>query len=162
MRIVCPTCSAAYEVPDRMLGTGKKLRCARCANEWVPPEGLAVAQERAPDPVVAPVVVAPPPVPAAAATAAVAPVAVAAPRSEPALPAPALHAPVLHAPALHADAKPPASADSVRPSRLPVLLALGGSALVLVGLIAAAFVWRGALMQAWPPSQRLFGVLGLG
>ena len=132
-----------------MLGTGKKLRCARCANEWVPAEVPAVAVEAAPVAVVAPVVVAPPP-----------PVIVAAPL--PVTEAPPRSAPGLPAAALHADAKPPASADPTPPARLPVLLALGGSALVLVGLVAAALVWRGALMQAWPPSQRVFGMLGLG
>lgn len=152
MRIVCPACSAAYEVPDRMLGTGKKLRCARCANEWVPPELPATAVERAPVAVPAPVVVPPrplPPVPAPAPVSAAAPPP---PRSEPAL----------HAPALHVDAKPRASADPARPSRLPVLLALGGSALVLVALIAAVFVWRTAFVHAWPPSQRLFELFGAG
>ena len=56
--------------------------------------------------------------------------------------------------------RPPGS----KPPRagLPVVVALGLSTLVLAGLLAAGFVWRGSLIAAWPPLQRLFGWLGLG
>jgi predicted Zn finger-like uncharacterized protein len=37
MRVTCPTCQAAYEVPDEKLAAGKRLRCARCGKEWHPP-----------------------------------------------------------------------------------------------------------------------------
>lgn len=37
MKIVCPACAAAYEVPMTLLKPGKAVRCARCAGEWVPP-----------------------------------------------------------------------------------------------------------------------------
>ena len=31
MRIVCPSCQAVYEVPDKLLsGPAKRVRCARC------------------------------------------------------------------------------------------------------------------------------------
>lgn len=44
MRIACPNCAAAYEVPDRLLhGTPRPLRCARCATTWTPPR-LAPAE----------------------------------------------------------------------------------------------------------------------
>jgi predicted Zn finger-like uncharacterized protein len=36
MQIVCPACSAAYEVPMTLLRPGQMVRCARCAREWVP------------------------------------------------------------------------------------------------------------------------------
>lgn len=37
MRIVCPFCDAAYEVPRSLLrGDGQMVRCARCDKEWVP------------------------------------------------------------------------------------------------------------------------------
>ncbi len=36
MRIVCPACSARYEVKEALLIPGRKTRCARCAAEWVP------------------------------------------------------------------------------------------------------------------------------
>jgi len=35
MQVTCPTCSASYEVPDRLLSTGgRRLRCSRCAGEF--------------------------------------------------------------------------------------------------------------------------------
>ncbi len=37
MRIVCPNCAAAYDVPDQVLaGPPRAFRCARCAREWTP------------------------------------------------------------------------------------------------------------------------------
>jgi len=35
MRINCPSCDIAYDVPDEKL-CGRKLRCAGCGNSWVP------------------------------------------------------------------------------------------------------------------------------
>jgi len=41
MRIVCPICSAAYEVRDTLLAPGRTVRCARCGEQWaaVPASG---------------------------------------------------------------------------------------------------------------------------
>ncbi|MBN8873544.1 MAG: zinc-ribbon domain-containing protein [Rhodospirillales bacterium] len=36
MRIACPACAAAYEVPDTLLAPGRRTRCARCGHQWVP------------------------------------------------------------------------------------------------------------------------------
>jgi predicted Zn finger-like uncharacterized protein len=36
MRIACPNCAAEYEVPAPRLTAGKLVRCARCANKWLP------------------------------------------------------------------------------------------------------------------------------
>ncbi len=36
MRIACPSCSAAYDVPDSLVTGGRVVRCARCGGEWVP------------------------------------------------------------------------------------------------------------------------------
>jgi predicted Zn finger-like uncharacterized protein len=36
MQITCPACAAAYEVPLALLKPGLKVRCARCAHEWLP------------------------------------------------------------------------------------------------------------------------------
>ena len=47
MRIVCPTCEAAYEVEDRLLRPGRATRCARCEHRWVP---LAAEVEAEPPP----------------------------------------------------------------------------------------------------------------
>lgn len=36
MRIVCPSCSAAYDVPDSLVTPGRVVRCARCGGQWMP------------------------------------------------------------------------------------------------------------------------------
>lgn len=36
MRIVCPSCSAAYDVPEGRLRPGRVVRCTRCGKEWAP------------------------------------------------------------------------------------------------------------------------------
>ncbi len=36
MRIVCPSCSASYDVPDSLITPGRVVRCARCSGEWLP------------------------------------------------------------------------------------------------------------------------------
>jgi predicted Zn finger-like uncharacterized protein len=36
MRIVCPICSATYEVQDALLAPGRAVRCTRCSEQWVP------------------------------------------------------------------------------------------------------------------------------
>ena len=36
MHIVCPSCAAMYDVPDRQMKVGRKVRCAGCQNQWVP------------------------------------------------------------------------------------------------------------------------------
>ena len=60
MRIACPTCDATYEVPDALIGAGRRLRCAKCAHEWlVGPESPAVPPFNAP--AAAPAEDAPPP-----------------------------------------------------------------------------------------------------
>src|ERR1700742_3309631 len=35
MRIVCPNCTAAYEVPASRMATPRKVRCQRCGREWL-------------------------------------------------------------------------------------------------------------------------------
>ena len=51
MQIVCPACAAAYEVPITLLKPGQAVRCARCAQEWVPslvgPETAMAGAEQA-------------------------------------------------------------------------------------------------------------------
>jgi predicted Zn finger-like uncharacterized protein len=66
MRIVCPICSAAYEVRDDLLVPGRTVRCTRCSEQWVaietarpaPPD--AVDEPSAPPPPRAPPAAAPP------------------------------------------------------------------------------------------------------
>ncbi len=41
MRLVCPSCQAAYEVPDAVVGDGsRRMRCARCEQEWTAAEAM--------------------------------------------------------------------------------------------------------------------------
>jgi predicted Zn finger-like uncharacterized protein len=41
MKIVCPACDAAYDVPPSVVSSQRKMRCARCAQDWVPREAAA-------------------------------------------------------------------------------------------------------------------------
>jgi len=50
MRIVCPICTAAYEVRDALLVPGRAVRCTRCGEQWVVIEtASATAPEAAPE-----------------------------------------------------------------------------------------------------------------
>ena len=69
MRIVCPACTATYNVPEVRLAPGRAVRCARCGTDWMPlgveAPPLQPAGETLPS--VPEPVVAPPPSPAATA-----------------------------------------------------------------------------------------------
>ena len=41
MRIMCPACTASYDVPDALLGGGRSVRCVRCLREWQPGQPTA-------------------------------------------------------------------------------------------------------------------------
>lgn len=150
MRIVCPSCDAAYEVPDAMLsGAPRKVRCARCGAEWAPAAiteaPLAFEEPEEPEPP-------PPPAP---------------PIEPPVVEPPARQEPRLHPlRARHEIAPPPMEPlahEESRPARggARAVVAWVLSVLVLVGLGAAAVQWRTQVMAAWPPSQRVYVALGL-
>jgi len=137
MRIVCPSCSAVYEVPDALLVAGKRTRCARCAREWEPQTATLPAVPPAPpEPVGGPP---PPPLPAPVSPV---PPPAAAPRA----------------------VRPPAASrgDQPRPGKagrrhtLAVWIALGASVLILAGVCAAAVMWRAAAIGVFPPAERLY------
>ncbi len=86
----------------------------------------------------------------------------------PAMPVPPAEVPATAEPA----ATPPAEAETVRPAPPPaeppaarritaLRLAWVGSIVALVLLGSLAYVERGSIMQAWPPSIRLYAALGL-
>lgn len=177
MRIVCPACSAAYEVPVRLLGAGRPVRCARCGHEWMPeaatePDAAPQAapgagtQEAPPVPQPRPSIVersGERPVPEADA-----PVAV----MEPPPGAPPPHALVARADSPDEDPDglvPPAEADAeniadVGDSRRPdtlIRLAWTASVLAILLLGWAGYEWRAPIMHAWPASERLYAALGL-
>ncbi len=142
MRINCPSCMAGYEVPDALLGAAaRRVRCARCAHEWMPEaSAAAVLAAVVPDAVVreAP-----------------------APREEPAPEPPPFVARLISTPRV--DSEPPPSLRGP-PRRSPILASAAVIALSVVALAAlawAAYLWRAEVMLIWPPSQRLFAALGL-
>ena len=139
MRIVCPNCSAAYEVPDRMLTAGRKMRCARCGKEW---------QQEAPAPA--------PPAPSAEPP----------PPAHPPAPAvPAAPANDVHAEASGVTARRRflAQEPSVpRPGARVGLMAGWIASFLAIGvMLFAAYAWRSDVMRYWPPSTRLYAALGL-
>lgn len=141
MRIVCPTCQAAYEVPEKLLsGTPRKVRCARCGNTWLP--------EAAAPPPAAP------------------PDAMADERSQPPAPEPAPE-PELPPPPIvpRAELKLAPPAPEPAPGRGMALLAglaWLASVAALAGAGWAAFAWRDEIMALWAPSRRFYLLLGLG
>ncbi len=168
MRIVCPSCQAAYEVPDKLLaGSPRKVRCARCGGDWVPepvpaptPATLPATPPGADDPP-GDFFASPPPEPNPASP-------------EPDLPPPP---PVLIAPASPPAASPapraveklvpaPGGADDAAPRDRRLVMVAGALWLASLAAIAtatwAAFAYRDDIMAAWAPSRRLFSLLGLG
>jgi predicted Zn finger-like uncharacterized protein len=142
MIVACPECNTRYVVDPRALGAeGRRVRCARCSHVWhhkPPPEALAEVET-----------VAPPP----------------APESPPAV---ERVEPQVEPPAEQAE---PEETPPARRIQLPALAEprgrrwLAAAWLVLlaaVGLAAGGAVWeRDAVIRAWPPSARLYSLLGL-
>lgn len=158
MRIVCPECSATYEVPEALLGTDRPVQCARCGHRWLP-RPLPAGHPAAPEPLdeLPPFPHAPPP-PHAPAMAAPLP----AELTQLGLGDQAIdpeHGPD-PAPYRRRGGLWSGWEDGRREATL-VRLAWAASVLVIVLLGWAAFTWRGDIIQAWPPSERLYAVLGL-
>jgi predicted Zn finger-like uncharacterized protein len=134
MRIVCPTCDATYEVPDALIGAGRRLRCAKCAHEWLvePPSPAGPGPEPGPGPAPPPAA----PVPMAS---------VPPPMVEPRRPAP-----------------PPAAAAPAggRFAAAALWAAWIGTVLLLAGAVAGAWIWRDPIMAAWPPAARVYLLFG--
>ena len=146
MRIVCPTCSAGYEVPDQLLMPGRIVRCARCNGEWAPaPSVLPSEPEPFPPP--------PPPPPPP-------PVEPEEPLPPPAPAAETADSPVISEVRRSAMARLAAHPATPRPSSA-LRLAWAGSIILLVLLIAMAIAWRSEVTTLWPPSARVYSALGL-
>ncbi len=127
MRVLCPACDVQYDVPDRLIGAGRRLRCARCDHDWMvrPPVSLEPPEAASPELVPAPEA-----------------------------------APEVGSVA----AEPAAPPRPARASRAPVgglrlwlawVASVGAVALALAGL----WLFRAELSLAWPPIQRLYGLL---
>jgi predicted Zn finger-like uncharacterized protein len=140
MRITCPACAATYEVPDRLIGTGRSLRCRSCGHAWrVEPE--AGTAESPPPPPPAPL---PDPGPLPDPPA---------PAIPPALPTPR-RAPQLIDPPL------PRSEALRRPAGPALRLAWAASLLAVLGIGLGLWLFRAEIVEAWPPATRLFLMLG--
>jgi predicted Zn finger-like uncharacterized protein len=148
MRIACPSCQATYEVPDALIGDGRMLRCAKCGHDWLVTGRIAPADTAAPG--IGPEARQPAPA-----------VADAAPVRDPApgdLPPPT---PAQRRPPQVIDPPLPPVRDTGAPRRRVVALwaAWIGSGLILGALGTAAWVYRGPIIEAWPPAARVYLLL---
>lgn len=139
MIVVCPVCKIRYLVDPRALGaTGRMVRCAQCSHTWhhKPSAELLTELET----------VAPPP--------AEPPVAI-----RPAAPGAAVEAPALEGELGEGRIQLPALSSRRPRSLVPI----GWLLLVLVvALVAGVGVWeRDAVIRLWPPSARLYALVGL-
>lgn len=158
MRIDCPACAAAYEVPESLLDTKRPLRCARCGHQWLP----WAPPEPAPPPEASPPELEP-----------WSPI-------EPDLPATLLEVPLATvrgaAPDFETEPDPqetyrdeflsPDPAQRLSPEApggggLAIRLAWAATVLLIALLIWGGYAWRGDVMRIWPASERLYAALGL-
>lgn len=159
MRIACPACAAAYEVPDRLLaGAPRLLRCARCGASFSLPAQAAPAPAEPPAEPEPTAAASPPPQPDSTSGAAPEPLPPepvapedAAPPAEPAA-TPAPEEPAPQPLARRVEEAPPPDALAWAWAASVAVVVLGALALV---------VFRARVMEAWPPSTRLFAALGL-
>lgn len=143
MRMVCPACSAAYEVPESLLIPGRVVRCARCANQWVPVAATATRPPESPPP-------REPPVPAWTDAELIEDVAIE--RSN-VVPPDTPRFTAMDRLALHR--------ASVEKNPIPLRLAWAASIVALLLLGAAAFVFHAEVSHVWPASQRVYQALGV-
>ena len=163
MRIVCPSCQATYQVPDKLLsGPPRKVRCARCGADWLPePAAKPPAGPSAPPPDLA----VPPPQPPDKPSAA--PPEPFIPRESlpPPPPLPPLPTEPQHVAMPRAAQKLAPNAAAAGTGRgQALLLGLGWAAsAALLGAAGWAVLARRAdIVALWAPSRRLYQWLGLG
>jgi predicted Zn finger-like uncharacterized protein len=142
MRIVCPSCSAAYDVADSLLTPGRTVRCARCGGEWVARkvEAPLVNVEAPLVTVEAPLVREPEPE-----------------ELPPDLPEEQdLESRRLTAMDRLAQPTPPRSSGGAawQVAWLAIIV-------VILGLLWGAYAWRADVMADWPQSAHLYSLLGL-
>ena len=162
MRISCPSCMAAYEVPDALIGSApRQLRCARCGVAWtVHPEAAETAEAVLPGPIAMPE---PPAGPAPGSTPG------SAHRPDPGMSA---HGPA--GPGFRPEPRMPLAGasgdDDPFPNYRGTPALRGGrgagaawllSVLLIVAGLAVGYVWRTAIVAAWPPSGWIYLALGL-
>jgi predicted Zn finger-like uncharacterized protein len=134
MRIVCPSCAAAYDVPDSLVTPGRVVRCARCGDEWTPLEGTPPSAGE-PDPERD---------------------TMSSQAAEPEQPTQREYAP----PRFSAMDRLAAHPVPLR-SRQYLRLAWAASLLIIGLAFWGAYAWRSQIMEMWPPSARLYVALGI-
>lgn len=152
MQIACPVCSANYEVPDQMLGPGRKVRCAKCGHQWVPGPAPVRNAASPPRPTPAPSPGSPPRANFRERLSEL-------PRVS-TQPQPLVMEPVDRLRSTVAEE--PAYQVTERRSSPAVWIGWVASVIVWGLVIWAAYAYRAEIMAAWPPSQRLYVALGLG
>ncbi len=137
MRIVCPSCGAAYEVPEAKLAPGvRRLRCAACGAEWeLAPPAPAPAPELAPEAVVPPAAEEPPPAPSVA--------------------------PLVVPPEERTATKTAAEAPARPRGGAGVVVAWLASLALVAAAVLALLRYEAELTALWPPLARLYVWLGL-
>src|SRR5579859_4024207 len=135
MILTCPECATSYFVDDsRIAAGGRTVKCSNCGARWT------ARPERAEEP--AP----PPPKPA--------------PAPIPSPPPPAIDEIVFEPPPAPVSRKPERKAAAAREANGKVLV-WGGSAVVIVALIAGLIVFRAQVVNLLPASQKAYAGLGL-
>lgn len=163
MRITCPNCSATYEVPAAVLGaTPRAVRCARCETEWTPAEYADMPAPSPESPTMRALTASAqsntvPSGPAPSGPSSSGPGASEHATAPLTVPAPVLPIPGDAAPRIEGEVKYRSPRRGGFPVEVAAALAL--SLALLASGAAAALVWRDALMQAWPPSARVFAFL---
>lgn len=160
MRIVCPSCSAAYDVPDSLVTAGRVVRCARCNSEWAPvavfgtpPEEFAAspADEVATEPADEAASTSVPPEEAAPEP----------PPADPALPVPESSATRIAATPRQSAMDRLVAQSARQQSSTNLRRAWVASFVLLVLAVGAAYTWRAQVIAAWPPSAHAYAALGL-
>ncbi len=135
MRIACPSCETAYEVPESVVTAGRRMRCAHCHTEFVPdaaPAPVAASPEAEPEQPVPPPIFSTPPLP------------VVAPGEGERM----------------ASIRAPNPAETAPAIRGAVLAGWAMSVAVLLVAGWLAVVWRHPIEHAWPASGWLYIALG--
>lgn len=152
MRIECPSCSAAYDVPEARLAPGRVVKCARCATPWTPiPLEIAAFAPLAPPPPL-PDPLPPDPLPPDTAEHEAGPEGTPKPEAETDPEAKT---------ATPAQETIPEPAHPVRARSIPLIAAWVLSLVILAVLAWGAIDRRAAIMHAWPASTRAYAAVGL-
>lgn len=140
MILTCPACETRYSVdPNSLLPSGRTVRCARCGNSWheVPPGDMPRS--------VAPMMMQE-----------------AEPDEDSDFDVPSIEDMTVQA------ARPTkrmvrTARSKAKPKRnLGALAAWGSFAVVVLGIFGGGVFGRGMIMEAWPPSTKLYELVGLG